>query len=96
MLTLDALRSRREAILEIACRYGAHDVRVFGSVARGDTTEESDLDILVRFEPERSLMDHGMLIEDLQELLHVKVDVVNEGGMRDRFRARVLREAVPL
>ena len=96
MITRDYIQQHRDAILEIARRYGARDVRLFGSVARGDTTETSDLDLIVRFDPERSLIDHGMLIEDLQELLGVKVDVVSEGGLRERFRARVLREAVPL
>lgn len=96
MVTREFLRRHRDEILAIARRNGAHGVRVFGSVARGDTTETSDLDLLVRFEPGRSLMDHGMLIEELREILGVKVDVVSEGGMRDRFRARVMREAVPL
>lgn len=96
MMTHDLILQRREAILEIARRHGAHDVRIFGSVARGDATEASDLDLIVRFDPDRSLIDHGMLIEELQEFLGVKVDVVSEGGMRDRFRKRVMREAVPL
>lgn len=69
---------------------------MFGSVARGDETESSDLDLIVRFEPDRSLFDHGSLLMDLQDLLGVKVDVVSEGGMRERFRNHVLREAVPL
>jgi predicted nucleotidyltransferase len=96
MITRQILRQKREAILEIARRYGAHDIRIFGSIARGDNTEASDVDILVRFEPERSLLDHGGLIVDLEELLGVKVDVVDEDGMRPRFRAVVTREAVPL
>jgi hypothetical protein len=54
------------------------------------------VDILVRFERERSLFDHGGLIADLEELLGVKVDVISEGGIRERFRTRVLAEAVPL
>ena len=82
--------------MEIARRYGAHDIRLFGSVARGENTEASDVDILVRFELDRSLFDHGGLIADLEELLGVKVDVISEGGMRERFRTRVLAEAVPL
>ena len=65
-------------------------------IARGDTTATSDLDLLVRFEPGRSLMDYGMLIEELQELLGVKVDVVSEGALRDGFADRVLKEAVSL
>src|SRR5580658_4392285 len=94
-ITRQTLRLKRDAILEIARLHGAHDLRLFGSVARGDNTEASDVDILVRFEPSRSLFDHGGLIDDLENLLGVKVDVVSEGGMRERFRTRVLSEAVP-
>jgi len=98
MTTRELIQRHREAILRIADRNGAHDVRVFGSVARGDATGCSDLDLLVRFEPGRSLMDHGMLIEELQELLHIHVDVVSEGALRDddRFAREVRKEAVPL
>ena len=95
-ITRKTLRHKREAIMEIARRYGAHDIRLFGSVVRGENTEASDVDILVRFELDRSLFDHGGLIADLEELLGVKVDVISEGGMRERFRTRVLAEAVPL
>lgn len=96
MLTRKTLQSKRDAILAIAHRYGASDIRIFGSVARGDNTEASDLDFLVRFESTRSLLDHGGMIVDLEELLGVKVDVISEGGMRDRLRAVILKEAVPL
>jgi predicted nucleotidyltransferase len=96
MLTQEVLRQKREAILTLARQYRASEVRIFGSVARGDATDESDLDLIVRFEPGRSLLDHGGLISDLQDLLGVKVDVVSERGMRERFRALVLKEAVPL
>jgi hypothetical protein len=96
MITKEAIQGKREAILEIARRYGAHDVRIFGSVARGDATEDSDLDIIVRFDPGRSLLDHGGLIMDLRELLGVKVDVIDEDGMRERFRRHALKEAIPL
>jgi uncharacterized protein len=65
-------------------------------MARGDATEASDLDLIVRFEPGRSLFDYGGLIMDLQDLLGMKVDVVSEGGMRDRFRHHVMKEAIPL
>ncbi|MEI7768327.1 MAG: nucleotidyltransferase family protein, partial [Phycisphaerae bacterium] len=84
MITQDTIRRHRAAIVALAQRYGAHDVRIFGSVARGDTTESSDLDLLVRFDPERSLFDHGGLLMDLQDLLGVKVDVIDEEGMRPR------------
>ncbi len=87
---------KREAILEIAQRYGAHHVRLFGSVARGESTEASDVDIIVRFEPGRTLMDHAGLIGQLEDLLGVRVDVIDADGMRPRFRAVVEREALPL
>ncbi len=96
MITKEAIQGKREAILEIARRYGAHDVRIFGSVARGDATENSDLDIIVRFDPGRSLLDHGGLLMDLRELLGVKVDVIDEDGMRERFRRHAMKEAIPL
>jgi uncharacterized protein len=96
MLTQQSIRERRDAILEIARRYGASDIRIFGSVARGDATDSSDLDLIVRFEPGRSLLDHGGLVMDLRELLAVKVDVIDEDAMRPRFRDQASREAVPL
>jgi hypothetical protein len=98
MITKADILSRREAILEIARRNGASNLRIFGSVARGDTDETSDLDLIARFEPDRSLMDQGMLIEELQDLLGVRVDVVSENALtaRDRFADRLAREAVPL
>jgi uncharacterized protein len=95
-LTREMLQDKRDAILEVARRNGALDVRVFGSVARGDATDASDLDLIVRFEPGRSLMDWGVLIDELQELLGVHVDVVDEEAMRERFRRHALQEAVPL
>lgn len=98
IMTRHDILKRRSEILALAARNGASNVRIFGSVARGDTNEASDLDLLVRFEPGRSLMDHGMLIEELQQLLNVKVDIVSEGALRedDRFRREVFKEAVPL
>jgi predicted nucleotidyltransferase len=96
MITREAIRQRREAILEIARRYGAHDVRIFGSVARGDANESSDLDLLVRFDPDRSLFDQGGLVMDLRDLLGLKVEVVSEGALEGRFGEIVSGEAVPL
>jgi predicted nucleotidyltransferase len=90
------LREKRAAILEIAGKHGARDVRIFGSVARGDFDEKSDLDFLVEMEPGRSLLDHASLLVDLEKLLGCKVDVVSEKGIKARIRERVLREARPL
>jgi len=90
------LKQKREQILETAARYGAYDVRVFGSIARSEANDASDIDILVNMEPGRSLMDLGGLLYDLQELLGIEVDVVTEKGLRKRIREQVLREAVPL
>jgi predicted nucleotidyltransferase len=96
-MTLDALlRAKRDEILRICAKYGARNVRVFGSVARGDADEHSDIDLLVEFDTERSLLDHAGLWLELQELLGVKVDVVSERGLKARIRERVLQEAIPL
>jgi uncharacterized protein len=92
----ELIKARREDILRTASQYGAYNVRVFGSVARGDADEQSDLDLLVDMEAGRSLFDLGGLLVDLEELLGCSVDVVTEKGLRDRIRRRVLQEAIPL
>ena len=88
------LREYRADILALAGRHGAYNVRVFGSVARGDANEASDIDFLVDFEPGRSLFDLGGLLMDLRALLGRDVDVVTPRGLKPRIRERVLREAV--
>jgi len=88
--------SRREDILNIAAHHGAHNIRVFGSVARGESRLDSDIDFLVELEPGRSLFDLGGLLVDLQTLLGVDVDVVTERGLRPRIRAQITREAIPI
>jgi predicted nucleotidyltransferase len=88
------LREYRADILALAVRHGAYNVRVFGSVARGDANEASDIDFLVDFEPGRSLFDLGGLLMDLRALLGRDVDVVTPRGLKPRIRERVLREAV--
>lgn len=92
----EVLRAKRAEILRIAARHGARNVRVFGSVARGEADAESDLDVLVDMEPGRSLLDLAGVLVDLEALLGCKVDVVTERGLRERIRERVLQEAVPL
>jgi predicted nucleotidyltransferase len=97
MVTLDTLRAeRREEIPRLAERRGAHGLRVFGSVARGEANEDSDLDLLVAWEPGRSLLDHAGLVEDLQELLGMRVHVGTERSLHWYVRDRILREATPL
>jgi hypothetical protein len=92
----ELLYEKRTEILQLAARHGARDVRVFGSVARGEADTESDVDFLVNMEPGRSLLDMGGLLMDLRELLNCEVDVVTEAGLRARIRQRVLSEAKPL
>jgi len=94
MVTLDTLRAeRREEILRLAARHGAHNLRVFGSVARGEANESSDLDLLVAWEPGRSLLDHAGLVQDLQQLLGIKVHVGTEKSLHWYVRDQILREA---
>jgi predicted nucleotidyltransferase len=92
----ELLKDHREDILRIATQHGAHNVRVFGSVARGEARPDSDVDLLVEMEAGRSLLDLGGLLMDLQALLGRKVDVVTDKGLLDRIRVRVLQEARPL
>jgi predicted nucleotidyltransferase len=96
-MSLDkVLKQKRDEILEVAARHGAHNVRVFGSVARHQADEHSDIDILVDLESGRSLFDLGGLQYELEQLLGCRVDVVTQRGLKSRFRERVLREAVAL
>ncbi len=92
----ELLKAYRDDILRLAERHGARNVRVFGSVARGDARPESDVDLLIDLEEGRSLLDHAQLQVDLEQLLNRKVDVVSARGLRPRMRDRVLRDAVPL
>ena len=91
------LLERREEILEIAAKHGAFNVRVFGSVARGEETENSDIDFLIDYDINKisSWFPVG-LIHDLEDLLGRKVDVVMETGLKERIRDRVLRDCILL
>ncbi|BAY14398.1 hypothetical protein NIES21_01550 [Anabaenopsis circularis NIES-21] len=96
MSIYEILAAKREEILQIAAKYGAYNIRIFGSVARLEADVNSDVDFLVEMEPGRSLFDLGGLLMELQEILGCQVDVVTEKGLRSRIRERVLSEAVPL
>lgn len=92
----ELLKTRRGQILEIARKHGAHNLRVFGSVARGEGNEESDLDFLVEVGPAHSAWFPAGLVADLEDLLGVPVDVVTEDGLHWYIKERVLEEARPL
>ena len=93
---IDERKKRNKEILALAAKYGASDIRVFGSVARGEAGADSDVDFLVSLEQGRSLFDLGGLLMDLQSLLHRKVDVVTEKGLHWYIRDRVIKEAKPI
>ena len=92
----ELLRQYRSHILALAAEHGANNVRVTGSVARGEETASSDVDFLVEMQPGRSLLSRASLLVALEDLLGCKVDVVNERGARPRVRAALRRDAVPL
>lgn len=95
-MNLAELREHRDRIAAIAADHGVVAVRVFGSVARGDAGEQSDVDLLVELEQGRSLFDLGAFVSDVQQLVGAPVDVVTPNGLRRRIRDRVVREAVAL
>jgi predicted nucleotidyltransferase len=92
----EIIQDRKEQILALAAKYGASNVRIFGSVANGTADANSDIDFLVDMEKGRSLFDLGGLLVELQELFNRKVDVVTEKGLRDRIRERVIRQAIEI
>lgn len=90
------LKTKREQILSIAAEHGASNVRLFGSTARGEARSDSDIDLLVEFDLDRSLFDYVALIRDLEHLLGHKVDVVTDQSLHWYIRDSILKEAVPL
>jgi predicted nucleotidyltransferase len=96
MVSLNSIQDRREDILRIAAKHGASNVRIFGSVVRGQAGEGSDVDVLVHLNDDRSLLDHVALMHDLEDLLGCKVDVVEDDALHRSIRQRVLAEAMPL
>lgn len=90
------LEQKRNIVLALASKHGAKNVRVFGSAVRGESSPESDIDLLVKMEDGRSLLDVSALVLDLQDLLGTKVDVVSEDGLYWLLRRKILKEARPL
>lgn len=90
------LAERREEILRIATRYGARNVRVFGSVARGEDGPDSDVDFLVEFDHEQSLLERIGLMLDLEDLLGCRVDVGTAEALHEYVKDGILEQAVPL
>ncbi len=95
-MNIDEVKAKREDILNIAKKHGAYNIRIFGSVVRGEAKQDSDLDVLIDLEPNRSLFDHAALMIELQETMNCKVDVVTEKGLRPRIREVVLKEAISI
>jgi hypothetical protein len=96
MLTFEQLQARRHELIELAQKHKAENVRVFGSVARGEANENSDVDLLVHFQQGASLFDLIHLIEDTSALIDSKVDIVSDGGLSPYLAKRILAEARPL
>ena len=92
----EIIQNKREKILEIANQHGAYNVRIFGSVARGEANINSDIDFLVDLGENLSPWFPVRLIRELEQLLGRKVDIVTENGLKDRIKQRVLQEARPL
>lgn len=96
--TLDKLRSHRDELAAIAEKYGAYNMHVFGSVARGEASNESDVDMMVSAKPGTSIFDLVGLWLDLQDFLGCDVSLITDDEVprRERFLRRVHRDAVPL
>ncbi|MEN6326316.1 MAG: nucleotidyltransferase family protein [Syntrophomonas sp.] len=93
---MDKIKNRRESIIQIASKYGANNIRIFGSISRGDDNLESDIDLLVNFDEERTLFDLINLKLELEDLLNRKVDLVTERALHPLIHDRVLQEAVQI
>ena len=93
---LNKLILKREEILRISTKHGAKNIRLFGSQVKGTSHDDSDLDVLVEFEKGRSLLDRIALMQDLEDLLGIKVDVVTEKALHPVIRDRIIQEAITL
>ena len=92
----DAIREKREAIIRIAARYGATEVRLIGSAARGEARLDSDVDLLVTWSEGASLLDHAALVLELENLLGRKVDIASDGWVKPSIREPLYRDAIAL
>jgi len=92
----ETIREKREAIVRIAARHGATQVRLIGSVARGDARPDSDVDLLVTWSEETSLLDQAALMLELESLLGRKVDIASDGWVKPSIRESVYRDAITL
>lgn len=90
------IESHRSELRTLAQRYGLRSIKVFGSMARDDADDESDVDLLVETGPETSGFTLGALLMDIQDLLHRRVDIVTPNALHPAMRARVLKEARPI
>lgn len=95
-VTLQSIISRRAEILALAAHYGATNVRVFGSVSRNEARPTSDIDLLIKMDETRSLLDYIALMQDLEDLLGRRIDLVIEPDLHPAIRERVLAEALPV
>ncbi|MGI0479385.1 nucleotidyltransferase family protein [Geminocystis sp. CENA526] len=96
-MNLELLKGKREEIINIASKHGAYNVRVFGSVARGEADEKSDIDFLIDYDIDKITPWFPVrLIRELENLLGKKVDVVTVNGLKQRIKERVLQEAINL
>lgn len=96
MTTTDVLKTKRNDILRLASQYGAQHVRVFGSVARGEAGPTSDIDLLVKMDTGRSLLDLIQLSQELESVLQRKVDILTDEGLSPYLKERIQAEVVPL
>lgn len=95
-MTLEELKSKRSQIRRISEKHGVTNLRVFGSVVRGEQNGQSDLDLLVKMAPSRDLTDLVSFAQDMQAMMQVRVDVVSEGGLSPFLRDRIIAEAISL